>query len=51
MANRAKTERNENIMKYVDMGLRHKSIARMFKMKTGTVSVVIHRERKKKEEK
>lgn len=49
MPNRTKTERNENIMMYADAGYRHASIARMFKMRVGTVSVVIHRERKKKE--
>ena len=49
MANRTKTERNEKILELVNKGWRHVAIARMFKMKVSTVSVVIHRAKKKRE--
>lgn len=39
--------RNEKILELADKGWRHKSIAKMFKMKTSAVSMVIHRARKK----
>ena len=49
MANRPKTERNEKILELANKGWRHASIAKMFKMKSSTVSVVIWRARKKNE--
>jgi len=50
MANRTKTGRNDKIWNLVvNKGYRHESVARIYKMKTSTVSVVIHRERKKRE--
>ena len=45
MANRTKAERNAKIIEFADKGWRHVAIARMFKMKTSTVSVVIWRAR------
>lgn len=45
MANRAKTERNQKIWEYWEKGYRLISIANMFKMKVGAVSMVIARER------
>ena len=47
MANRTKTERNEKILELVGKGWRHKSIAKMFKMKTNAVSAVIWRAKHK----
>ena len=47
MANRPKTERNQKIMEYWAKGYRQVAIARMFKMKVGTVGVVIWREEQK----
>ena len=47
MANRTKAERNAKIIEFADKGWRHIAIARMFKMKTSTVSVVIWRARQR----
>ena len=47
MANRPKTDRNQKIMEYWLKGYRQKSIASMFKMKEGAVSMVIMREKRK----
>ena len=47
MANRTKAERNEKILELVDKGWRHIAIARMFKMQTGAVSMVIWRARQR----
>ena len=47
MANRPKTERNEKILELANKGWRHVAIARMFKMKVSTVSVVLYRARHK----
>lgn len=41
--------RNAKILELASKGWKHKSIARMFKMKTSAVSMVIHRARRKKE--
>ena len=49
MANRPKTERNHKIMEYWLKGYRQKSIANIFKMKEGAVSMVILREKRKLE--
>jgi len=48
MANRRKTERDEKIWDYWEKGYRQAAIARMFKMKDSTVSMVILRERKRR---
>ena len=48
--NRTKTERNQKIWEYWEKGYRQKSIASMFKMKESAVSMVILRERKRREE-
>ena len=48
MANRAKTERNQKIWEYWDRGYRHISIAKMFKMTESAVSMVILRERRRR---
>lgn len=45
MANRPKTERNQKIWEYWEKGYRQISIANMFKMKVSAVSMVIARER------
>lgn len=47
MPNRAKTKRNKKILEYAEKGYRHAAIGRMYKLPTGTVSVIIHRERQK----
>ena len=47
MPNRAKTERNEKILELANKGWRYASIAKMFKMKVSTVSMVILRARHK----
>ena len=47
MANRTKTERNEKILELAGKGWRHKSIAKMFKMTTTAISMVIWRARHK----
>jgi transcriptional regulator len=47
MANRTKTERNEKILELANKGWRHVAIAKMFKMKIGTVSMVIWRAKHK----
>ena len=46
MANRTKVERNEKIIELANKGWKHASIAKMYKMKPGTVSMVIWRARK-----
>jgi len=48
MANRPKTERNDRIWELYEKGYRHQSIANIFKMKVGAVSMVIARERAKR---
>ena len=45
MANRPKTERNKRIMELWKRGWLQKSIANMLKMKESAVSMVISRER------
>ena len=51
MPNREKKERNEKIWEfYHDKGFRYQSIANMFKMKIGAVSMVISRMKKRKVE-
>ncbi len=45
MANRPKTERNQRILEYWGKGYRQISIAKMFKMSVGAVSMVIFREK------
>jgi len=50
MANRTKAERNKKIVELANKGWLHKSIARMFKMKTNAVSMVIWRARKRREQ-
>ena len=45
--NRTKTERNEKILELADKGWRHVAIAKMYKMKTSAVSMVIWRARNK----
>ena len=48
MANRTKTKRNEKILELANKGWRHKSIARMMRIKnTHTVTMVIWRARQK----
>jgi len=47
MPNRTKTERNEKILELADKGWRYVAIAKMFKMKVSTVSMVIWRARRK----
>ena len=47
MPNRTKAERNKKILELADKGWRHKSIAAMFKMNEGAVSMVIWRARQK----
>ena len=42
--------RNEKILELANRGWKHKSIARMFKMKLSAVSMVIWRARKRKEQ-
>jgi len=49
MANRVKTERNKKILELANKGWRHIAIARMFKMNTAAVSMVIWRARHKRE--
>lgn len=49
MPNRTKTKRNEKILELANKGWRHVSIANMLKMRTGAVSVALHRIRKKRE--
>ena len=49
MANRPKTERNKKILEYWNKGWRQIAIANMFKMKVSAVSMVVYRERLKKE--
>jgi len=48
MANRTKGERNQKIIELADKGWLHKSIARMMKMNTHAVTMVIWRARKRK---
>ena len=47
MPNRTKTERNKKIYEYYKKGFRYESIAKIFKMKTSAVGMVITRERRK----
>ncbi len=49
MANRPKTERNQKIWEYAQKDYLHKSIANIFHMKVSAVSMVIARERKRRE--
>jgi transcriptional regulator len=48
--NRTKTERNAKIIELANKGWRHIAIARMFKMKTSAVGMVIWRARHRKNE-
>ena len=50
MANRKKTERNEKIWQFYQRGYRQIAIANMFKMTIYAVNMVIHRERKRRNE-
>jgi len=49
MANRPKTERNQKIWDYAQRGYRHQSIANIFRMKVSAVSMVIARERHRRQ--
>lgn len=48
MANRMKTSRNEKIWNYWQKGWLQSSIAKMFHMKESAVSMVLLRERKRR---
>ena len=50
MANRPKTERNQKIWEYAQKGYLHKSIANIFHMKVTAVSMVIARERQRRQD-